>query len=302
LTQSPFFLKIVPENYDEAFEGGKVRHFVADIVLNKAVSPSWMLLGFLWPRDLELPLPGQFFTFRLPDQTIAQGGLLRRPLAFAGFDGQTAFSLYEIRGPQTKALSTCTDKLDVLGPLGNAFPLPSQGENAYLVGGGIGCGPILYLFSYLFKLFDQGNKTELKNPDGRNPVCVLGFRTFKDIPNFQVLEKILAEPGQLFLATDDGSFGTKGNAVTVLSDLMKNEAENSPSSHLYACGPVPMLKAAQALSVKTGNPLHISAEQWMACGVGACQGCVLPLKQGGYVRVCADGPIFAAGTIDWEKV
>ena len=289
------------KNCGEASEGGKVRHFVANIVLNKAVSPSWMLLGFLWPTDLERPLPGQFFTFHLPDQAIAQGGLLRRPLAFAGFDGQTAFSLYQIRGPQTKALSACTDKLDVLGPLGNTFPLPSQGESAYLAGGGIGCGPILYLFSYLLKLFDQENRSELKGYAGREPVCVLGFRTFKDIPNFQVLEKILIESGQLFLATDDGSFGTKGNAVTVLSDLMKNEAENSPSSHLYACGPVPMLKAAQALSVKTGNPLHVSAEQWMACGIGACQGCVLPLKQGGYVRVCADGPIFAAETIDWEK-
>ncbi|HOV93803.1 MAG TPA: dihydroorotate dehydrogenase electron transfer subunit [Spirochaetales bacterium] len=279
-----------------------MRHFVADIVLNKAISPSWMLLGFLWPAELEHPLPGQFFTFRLPDQPTAQGGLLRRPLAFAGFDGQNAFSLYQIRGPQTKALSTCTDKLDVLGPLGNAFPLPSQGESAYLVGGGIGCGPILYLFSYLLKLFDQGNKTELKSHNGRTPVCVLGFRTFKDIPNFQMLEKILMEPDQLFLATDDGSFGSKGNAVTVLSSLMKNEAENPLSSHLYACGPVPMLKAAQALSVKTGTPLYVSAEQWMACGIGACQGCVLPLKQGGYVRVCADGPIFAAETIDWEKV
>lgn len=320
-----------------------MRHFNAPLIINHPISPSWMLLGFSWPEDLPAPLPGQFFTFRPPTMAQGEGGLLRRPLAFAGFEDGTAYSLYQVRGPATRALAShvrmqgrpgaadgsgsvrasteCVQarrdsragnsdiapavadvpagiaEIDILGPLGNAFPLPESDESAYLAGGGVGCGPILYLYSYICKLLT----TAEHQGTAERPACVLGFRTSTDIPAMDAFEK------NIHIATDDGSAGLKGNAVEAIAELMASPCRRRVTSeagaaHIYACGPAPMLRAAEALAAQTGSRFHVSAEQWMACGVGACQGCAIPLVRGGYARVCADGPVFDGGQIAWERL
>ena len=348
-----------------------VRHFKAPLTINQPVSPSWMLLGFAWPEDLPAPLPGQFFTFRPLSPEQGGDGLLRRPLAFAGFEGGTAYSLYQVRGPATRALAAhargpdrsdgadssdrgsaaCRrswarrdsradnigtapdladmDEIDILGPLGNSFPLPEPGESAYLVGGGCGCGPIVYLYSYMRKLLGTAKHLggAAAHPD---PVCVLGFRTSADVPAMEAFAQTLFaglgafkdgggdSPSDgatvspivaqtIYVATDDGSAGLKGNAVESIAELFacsrrSRGASDAGTAHFYACGPAPMLRAAEALAARAGGRLHVSAEQWMACGVGACQGCAIPLVRGGYARVCADGPVFGGGQIDWEKL
>ncbi|MCE5255738.1 MAG: hypothetical protein LLF89_02700, partial [Spirochaetaceae bacterium] len=277
------------------------------------------LLGFSWPEDLAEPLPGQFFTFRPVALTQGDAGLLRRPLAFAGVDNGVAYSLYQVRGIGTKALAAHqntlsmqrdADLIDVIGPLGNAFSMPKSGEVVYLSAGGIGCGPILYLYSYICKHFMEQNTT-----------CILGFRTVSDVPDAGLLAKTVlsglpvrpAGMKSVLFATDDGSSGLKGTAIDVLTILLQQKCksesghipvpEPAPAAgrHLYACGPSPMLRSVERLAQESGSGLQLSAEQWMACGVGACQGCVLPLKGGGYTRVCSEGPVYPGGQIDWEK-
>jgi dihydroorotate dehydrogenase electron transfer subunit len=328
-----------------------MRQFNAPVVFNQAVSQGWKLLAFSWPEDLASPFPGQFFTFNPQGLQAGDAGLLRRPLAFAFFGRGLAFALYQIRGKATQALAAFAEggSLDVIGPLGNSFPRPFSGEQAFLVGGGIGIGPLLYLQSTFFGAAASSTVTDgaaglgadqgLETIAGRgaqppSPLATklfLGFRSAGQVPSFSLAaerwkaQKHCAEGAgrphkpdsqpllagladlqrclnQALIATDDGSGGFKGTVVDALlydADPAAPFATNT-RARLYACGPAPMLSALDALALETGISAHLSAEQWMACGVGACQGCVLPAKAGGYLRACADGPIFPQGAILWK--
>lgn len=315
-----------------------MRQFEAKILINTLIAPNLMQMAFEWPDDLVAPEPGQFFTVLPPMVEIGAGTLLRRPLAFAAFDpgGEdswsrmgaaapgvsstrdgrvaAAHSIYQIRGAGTKALAALRPgtSINVIGPLGNSFPKPKGNETAVIAGGGIGIGPMLFLAASL-------------RARGLPYRLVAGFRSAAMVPfqNVVILPPHGAAPAdgasptdsaastdgaaslwrQLLeratISTDDGSLGVKG---TVLDALARLEAA-SPSSerwHLYGCGPGPMLAALARFATPRRAAAHFSAEQWMACGVGACHGCVVPAAAGGYLRVCADGPVFEAGVIDWE--
>jgi dihydroorotate dehydrogenase electron transfer subunit len=285
---------------DNAGRETDVKQFDAEVLFNREVSPAWKLLAFSWPATLPAPEPGQFFTFRPSLLDAGDSGLLRRPLAFAGFDAGAAWALYQVRGGGTRALAATGEGagIDLIAPLGNAFPLPLDGEHPVLLGGGIGIGPMLFLASVL---------KAAGNPD---PGLVLGFRSSGFIPGLQpllescpgALRPALAGLSSLLasatIATDDGSAGLKGTVIDALQGLAA--MAGSCTAHYYACGPEPMLAAIEARAENESSPLHISVEQWMACGVGACQGCVLPDRTGGYVRACADGPVFKGGRIRWS--
>lgn len=291
-----------------------MKQFEASILLHRTISPSWKVLGFSWPESLPSPLPGQFFTFRPQAIEPGDSGLLRRPLAFAGFDGSLAYALYQVKGSGTKALARTAEgsSLDVIAPLGNSFPLPLNDENAFLLGGGIGIGPMLFLFSHLAK---KGKKP------GIDMSLILGFRSSEFLPDLsprRATEKP-AGPGAIagrgsglldlseslagaIIATDDGSCGIKGTVMDALAPLVGPAGKgHAGKNRFYGCGPLPMLKALDAFARLHGAKAHVSVEQWMACGVGACYGCVLPAREGGYVRVCADGPVFESGEIIWEQ-
>lgn len=287
----------------------KPRQFTATITCIQEIAPLWYLASFSWPRNLAPPQPGQFFTYNPSLLPGAGKSLLRKPLAFAGFEDQHAYTIFQARGEGTKALAQLDlgEKLDIIAPLGNGFPIPNKEEKAFIVGGGIGLGPMLYLASDFLS-----NHLDFE--------VVLGFRTMAQVPNFSACAKnaLIAMTAQEIIsaasiATDDGSSGFKGTAV----DLLKKTAfgpSNTPDFHsdsakqltkihihLFGCGPFPMLKALHDLATQYQLPAHVSTEQWMACGVGACHGCVLPASGGGYVRVCADGPVFSSDAIDWGK-
>lgn len=287
----------------------KPRQFTTTITCIQEIAPLWYLASFSWPRDLAPPQPGQFFTYNPSLLPGAGKSLLRKPLAFAGFEDQRAYTIFQARGEGTKALAQLDlgDKLDIIAPLGNGFPPPNKEEKAFIVGGGIGLGPMLYLASDFLS-----NHLDIE--------VVLGFRTMAQVPNFSACAKnaLIAVTAKEIIsaasiATDDGSSGFKGTAVDLLkktvfgplntpdfhSDSEKQLTKNH--IHLFGCGPFPMLKALHDLATQYQLPAHVSTEQWMACGVGACHGCVLPASGGGYVRVCADGPVFSSDTIDWGK-
>jgi dihydroorotate dehydrogenase electron transfer subunit len=295
-----------------------MRQFNATVAINRAIAPEWMHMAFEWPSDLPAPKPGQFFTALPPMVELRAGTILRRPFAFAGFEeAQTekdpsmlsrpayAHSIYQVRGPGTRALASMQpgSSLDIIAPLGNAFPYPERGERAIIAGGGIGIGPMLFLAEQL------GAGTYASSA-----TLVLGFRSASLIPfsgSFSAAglpswKKLLEKA---FFSTDDGSAGTHGTVRDALEALwlqasdLKGRGKKSLSQkkwHLYGCGPGPMLASLAQFAAKNHMHAHFSAEQWMACGVGACHGCVLPAVSGGFLRVCADGPVFDARTIDWE--
>jgi dihydroorotate dehydrogenase electron transfer subunit len=287
-----------------------VRQFEAEIIENRPVAESWRELLLAWDEEAGEPSPGQFVTLRASPYSDP---LLRRPFALSGYakaggglPARTSI-VYQIRGGATRLISELSPgaRLDLIGPLGSGFPLPALGErpgetqgvspgakqrvspgatqrvSPVLAGGGIGLGPLLFLASALAAGVAAGAAYEA-------PRLVLGVRSASLLPSIEL------PPGTV-LCTDDGSSGFEGTPVDWLS-------RNAPGrTRLYGCGPTPMLAALAALAAGRGWPASLSAEQWMACGVGACMGCALPATGGGYLRACADGPVFDAAAIDWKS-
>ncbi|MCR5356457.1 MAG: dihydroorotate dehydrogenase electron transfer subunit [Lachnospiraceae bacterium] len=218
--------------------------------------------------------PGQFISVYTKDKTK----LLPRPISICEADkGGRLRIVYRIAGAGTKEFSQykAGDEIDILGPLGNGFPI--KNENAVLIGGGIGIPPMLELAKRL-----KGDKT-----------IVLGYR---DADTFLVDE--LKEYGNIVIATDDGSLGTKGNVI----DAIK---ENKVTGRvIYACGPTPMLRGVKKFAEENGVEAYISLEERMACGVGACLGCVCKSTDTDdhskvkNKRICADGPVFNATEVE----
>ena len=221
--------------------------------------------------------PGQFLNIKCGD-----GVLLRRPLSICDVWRNKISVVFEIRGEGTKFLSerTSGDELNVLGPLGNSFSMFDKGR-VLIVGGGIGVIPLYLLAKYY----------------GDRAVVALGYKC-KDctlmLPDF-------AKTGaKVFAATDDGSLGFKGNAVTLARELISKEKFD----YVYGCGPKPMLASLSDLVAEKDLPCEISMEERMGCGIGACLVCACKTKGNDgkekYSHVCIDGPIFKAGEVIFE--
>ncbi|MBN1647658.1 MAG: dihydroorotate dehydrogenase electron transfer subunit [Spirochaetales bacterium] len=253
------------------------RQFNSTVLANTKLSEDYFELELEWPTDLIKPEAGQFVSIK---SNYYGGSLLKRPFAIAAFSGSSFSMLIQRRGPATSGFSRLApgEEVNVTGPLGNFFPLPDKGRTPVLLGGGIGLGPILYLAGELLT-------------KGLKPLLVLGYRNKDLIPD--LCGKKLPET---VICTDDGSSGFAGTVVGYLEQHIPDK-----SAVLYACGPDKMLEACEAFCSKNGNPLWISVEQMMACGIGACMGCVVPVhdSEKGFVRVCKEGPIFAGGYIKW---
>lgn len=253
------------------------------VIKNHTVSEQYFELIFDYSNpDIE-PLPGMFFTVKIDG---VYGPVLRRPFAFSGWSQEhgIASALIEKRGNGTRWLASLTsgDTLDILGPLGNAFSFPERGVRPILAAGGIGFGPMLYFATVLTARSNQGLCEA--------PLLIAGFRTKALIPSMYF-------PAGTLLCTDDGSTGCKG---TVLDGIL-SLADALPKA-VYACGPTPMLAAIARYAASLRLPYEASVEQWMACGIGACMGCAVPMLDGSYQRACADGPVFNGHTVHWEQL
>lgn len=220
-------------------------------------------------------VPGQFVSVYVNDGSK----LLPRPISICGIDREkgTIRLVYRIAGKGTELLSTYEAgvELNVLGPLGNGFTM--KNEEAILIGGGIGIPPMLELAKQL-----KCEKT-----------IVLGYR---DQDTF--LKEEFEPYGNVYVSTEDGSVGTKGNVI----DAVKEQAVLG--AVVYACGPTPMLKGVKAYAEEMGIEAQISLEERMACGIGACLACVCKSKEvDGHThvhnkRVCKDGPVFDAKEVE----
>ena len=205
--------------------------------------------------------PGQFVEIALP------GKFLRRPISVCDWTENSLTLIYKVVGQGTEQMASLPvgTKLDVLTGLGNGYDLTQSGENPVLVGGGVGVPPLYALCKALLL-------------QGKKPSVVLGFNKESEIFLFDEF-RALGVP--TFIATADGSVGTKGFVTDVLNTL--------DYSYFYSCGPMPMFRAMEQV-VKTSG--QYSFEERMGCGFGACMGCSIQTKSGAK-RVCKDGPVFA---------
>ena len=245
------------------------------------------LAGDIYRFTLEAPdiatasRPGQFVMVR-----TAKGmdPLLRRPFSVHQVAaGGLVQILFKVVGKGTQALAGLQtgQHLDLLGPLGRGFAL-SAGRRHYLLGGGIGIAPLLFLAGQL----------QAENEPAAVKV-LLGART-RDEVTFLV-EDFSGLGLEVLAATEDGSLGRQG----LVTDLL-NLVQNAEPPMVYACGPYPMLRAVVGISRERGWRCQVSLETIMACGIRACLGCaVLRADMHGYVHVCKDGPVFEADEVAW---
>lgn len=225
--------------------------------------------------------PGQFISMYTDDGSK----LLPRPISICEIDAENSKLrvVYRVTGENTgtKLFSqkTAGDTIPVVGPLGNGFPLEEgKGKKAFLMGGGIGVPPILELAKQL---------------DAEEKQIVVGYRNEQTF-----LKEEFENNGKLYISTEDGSVGTKGNVMDAIR-------ENALSADIiYACGPTPMLRAIKAYAEENGITCYISLEERMACGIGACLACVCKTKEVDHhsnvhnKRICKDGPVFLSTEVE----
>jgi len=230
------------------------------------------------------PEPGQFYMLAAAHHWDGEGGrpFLPRALSVAAADsvggGIRLDFLVEAIGPGTDRLCALLEGESVwlTGPLGNAFSMPrelsDEAAGAILVGGGIGVAPLALLRGHLSR----------RNVPTR---VLLGFR---DEAHSGGLDDLFA-CCEVRLASEDGHRGHRGYVTDLLSKLL--QGGDAGSAVVYSCGPPAMLEAVRALCAGAGVPSELALESPMACGFGACFGCAVPKPEGGYLRLCVDGPV-----------
>ncbi len=222
--------------------------------------------------------PGQFICIYPKDKST----LLPRPISICQVDREKEALrvVYRIAGKGTEEFSAYRegDSIAILGTLGNGFPLEAgNGKKVFLMGGGIGIPPMLELAKEL-----TGDKQ-----------IILGYRDDR-----LFLKEDLEKYGRVFVATEDGSAGTKGNVMDAIA------AGGLEADVIFACGPMPMLRAIKKYAQEKEMDAYISLEEHMACGVGACLGCVVKTREIDHhshvhnARICTDGPVFEAKEVD----
>jgi len=230
--------------------------------------------------------PGQFFTVRCSD---GLDPILRRPFGVHRIKGKGVLEiLYKVVGDGTELLSRkkTGDVVDIIGPLGNGFPLKSTvhgRQSTVLVAGGHGVAPLVALAEKISRSTAHGPRS-----------IVIGAKTAEEVVCEREFEKLGFE---VLVATEDGSKGKKG----LVTDLLKNLLPSTVDHRLwtiYACGPNPMLKTVAKIAKSKKIRAFGSFEEHLACGVGSCYGCVIKTREG-YKRVCKDGPVFDLKEIKW---
>jgi dihydroorotate dehydrogenase electron transfer subunit len=260
---------------------------VGEVLARRREGEYWML-SFSAPELADRARPGQFVEINVE----AKYSLLRRPFSIAKVTKQgpvagTIDVVFDAGGPGTEWLTRIGlhDTIDVVGPLGSAFPMPKRKVSCLLVGGGYGSAPLFYLAEELTR---QGLRVDM----------IVGAATQARILNAIEAKRISAS---VTFTTEDGSQGEHGR----VTDVLPRVAETCRSSVVYACGPMPMLRAVSEQCEELELPVQVAVEEQMACGVGVCFTCVLPIRsKDGEVRMrrsCMEGPVFNGTKIAWDQ-
>lgn len=241
-----------------------------NIMISEDIFSMWLIA----PEIAEAAYPGQFISLYCNNGSR----LLPRPISICEIDtvnGRVRL-VYRIAGKGTGEFAAMKsgDMIEAMGPLGNGFTL--EGKKAILIGGGIGIPPMLQLAKQL----------------NCEKQIVLGYR------DITFLNQEFEAYGKVFISTEDGSKGTKGNVIDAI------KANKLEADIIFACGPTPMLKGVKAYAAEHGIKAQLSLEERMACGIGACLGCVCKSIEVDHhsnvknKRVCKDGPVFYAEEVE----
>ncbi len=254
-----------------------------EVALHQQAAPGHFRLVLNAPRIASEAKAGQFCMIEVQEGYYP---FLRRPMCFERIFTGGISILYKIEGEGTRLLSRLVpgQSIGVQGPLGRPFPLEQGHDRHIIIAGGIGVAP--------FPALAEAIIAEL----GAAPEVILAARN----KALLLCEEEFHQMGcKIHLVTDDGSSGRKGFASDMLKDLAPG-----PGAQVYACGPMPMLKATHAACQELAVPCLASLEAEMACGDGVCLGCVVEaeveIEAERMVRVCCDGPVFDTKLIHWE--
>ncbi|UCE66238.1 MAG: dihydroorotate dehydrogenase electron transfer subunit [Candidatus Zixiibacteriota bacterium] len=266
------------------------------VTRNIIISDSIIQLTFKADDISRSTVPGQFIQIRVSDNFIP---LWPRPFSIYDVDtrkGEISI-IFKVAGYGTGLLAGKKegDTIQILGPLGNGFPIPSNDGGMVMAAGGTGMPPLFLL-----------SKFAIENGVPSSSITFIsGARTRTEL--FEPVELTELET-DLNVCTDDGSAGEKGTVVDMLEKIL----ENKSGFTIYACGPVGMLKKIDRLLLEKNIPGFLSLEELMPCGYGICSGCavkVLPSPDRGETddnrdyhlkRVCVEGPVFESGEVMWE--
>ena len=260
-------------------------------VLDVRRSGAYHVLSITAPGITELTRPGHFVTVGIGGEESAL--LLRRAFAIhqvqsRGVYGGTLDIVVGVHGNGTQWLADRRrhDTLDLVGPLGRPFILPKERVNCVLIGGGYGTAP---LFMLAEQLRERGCRVD----------TIVGAATEEKLFGRLELKRLSST---LTITTDDGSLGVQGRVTDILPDLMKK----SDAAVVYACGPMPMLAAVAEIATEYRAYSQCAVEEAMACGVGVCMTCVLPIiGEDGVTRMlrsCTEGPVFRGDRVRWSEI
>ena len=264
---------------------------VVEVVGRRPVN-AYTALRLAAPEIADAAVPGQFVAFAIGGEISAL--LLRRSIAIAGTDGGTVTVVVAAHGPGSTWLAARQpgDVVDVVGPLGRPFPLPAPGTPALLVGGGYGSAALVGLAA---RLRAAGS-----------PVTAIAGAASAD--RLCSVEELRGVANDVIVTTDDGSAGRQGWVSEPTEELVGH------AGVVYACGPMGMLRAVGELATAAGVPSYVAVEESMACGIGVCMTCVLPVVgedgRTRFSRSCVEGPVFGGdrvrfadvGALPWDVV
>ena len=258
---------------------------LAKLVKKEQLKPDIFKFSVKAPSIVEKSKPGNFIEIRVSN---GLDPFLRRPISIYNLDEENGILefIFQVKGNGTKILAkkeTGSD-IDIIGPLGFGTFKYDNYENLAILGGGIGVFP-------LYELAKCAKK------DGKNVNTYLGFRNV----DFVVLEDEFRKVSDnLTLTTDDGSYSKKGFAISYLEkDIQEGKIDS-----IYACGPLPMLRAVRKLAIEKNIPCQVSLEERMGCGLGVCLGCAVKTAKSTkenpeYWHVCKGGPVFQAKEVEF---
>lgn len=256
----------------------------AKIIAKEELIPGIFKFSVQADEIVSIAKPGNFIEIRVNNDIEP---FLRRPISIYNMDKENGILefIFQVKGKGTSILSERKEGelIDIVGPLGYGTFKYSNYENLAIIGGGIGIFPLYEL--------SKNAKNENKQVN-----VYLGFRN-KDLV---ILEHEFNQvSNNLTITTDDGTYGKKGFAI----DFLKQDIENGKIDSIFACGPLPMLKAVRALAIEKNIPCQISLEEKMACGLGVCLGCAVKTSNSSsenpeYWHVCKAGPVFQAKDVE----
>lgn len=256
----------------------------AELVKKEQLKPDIFKFSVMAPSIVKEAKPGSFIEIRISEHLEP---FLRRPISIYNLDKEKGILefIFQVKGRGTELLAKIEvgKSIDILGPIGFGTFKYQDYEKIAIIGGGIGVFPLYEL-------------AKCAKSEGKNVTTYLGYRS-KD---FVLLEQEFAEVSdQLILATDDGSYAQKGFII----DYLKRDVEKGKVEAIYACGPLPMLKAVQKLAIERDIACQISLEEKMACGLGVCLGCAVKTAKSSkedpmYWHVCKAGPVFNAKDVE----